>query len=93
MRPTLRMAVTTSSKGMTLSIPAMTISLHSTALAAPMALRLMQGHSTSPATGSHTSPITFFISFAAACRHISGVPPRSSVNALAAMAAADPVSA
>ena len=55
-RPTFFMASTTSSKGITLVIPASAISLHSTALTAPMALRLRQGHSTSPATGSPPTP-------------------------------------
>lgn len=54
-RPTRNMASTISSKGITLSIPAKAISAQIKALTVPVALRLEQGTSTRPATGSHTS--------------------------------------
>ena len=92
-RPTLFIAATTSSNGMRLSTPERARSAESTAFAAPIAFRLMQGHSTSPATGSHTRPITFLSAIAAACSACAGLPPESSTSAAAAMAAPVPVSA
>ena len=54
---------------------------------------MIQGISTRPATGSHTSPRIFFKAIATAWETIWGVPPASSVIAAAAMAAAEPHSA
>lgn len=51
------------------------------------------GISTSPATGSHTSPRIFLRVIATAESIISGVPPASSTTAAAAIAAAEPHSA
>ena len=47
-------------------MPASAISAALTALTAPMTLRLTQGTSTSPATGSQTRPIRFFSAMATA---------------------------
>ena len=74
-------------------MPASAISALISAFIAPSALRFMHGHSTRPATGSHTRPITFFSAIAAALRHLSALPPSSSHSAAAAIAAAEPVSA
>ena len=54
---------------------------------------MMQGISTSPATGSQTRPSWLEIAMAQASAHWAGVPPISSVSAAAAMAAAVPHSA
>ena len=88
-RPTERIAITVSSKGIRLGMPASAISALISAFIAPSALRFMHGHSTRPATGSHTRPITFFSAIAAALRHLSALPPSSSHSAAAAIAAAD----
>ncbi len=53
------MASITSSQGMPPSSPARAMSAQDMALTAPITLRFTQGTSTSPATGSHTSPSTF----------------------------------
>ena len=74
-------------------MPASAISAAHRAHITPPPLRLMQGTSTSPATGSHTSPSWFLMAIAAALAAISGVPPFSSTKAAAAMAAALPHSA
>ena len=63
------------------------------AFATPMALRLWQGDSTSPAIGSQTRPSKLESANVAASRHISGVPPIISTMALAAIALAAPTSA
>ena len=73
--------------------PARAISAAARALAAPAALRLMQGTSTSPARGSQARPSRFFIAMAIAWAHCSGLPPASSTAAAAAMALAAPTSA
>ena len=91
--PTRRMATMTSSAGMRLEMPARASSAAMKAMAAPAALRLMQGISTSPATGSQTSPSWLFRAMATASSSIWGVPPESSTRAAAAMAAALPHSA
>ena len=91
--PTFFMAQMTSSAGMALSIPARASSAATKAPATPEALRLMQGISTSPATGSQTRPRIFFRAMATAWEIMAGVPPASSVMAAAAMAAAEPHSA
>ena len=59
----------------------------------PETLRLMQGISTNPATGSHTSPIWFLSAMAQAWALWDGVPPISSTTAAAAIAEAEPHSA
>ena len=53
----------------------------------------MQGISTSPATGSHTSPSWLLMAMAQASAHCPGEPPISSARAAAAMAEALPHSA
>ena len=58
-----------------------------------MTFRFTQGTSTRPATGSHTRPSRFFRAMARAWPIWSGVPPRKSTRAPAAMAAAVPTSA
>lgn len=69
------------------------MSAQETAFMAPITLRLMQGISTSPATGSHTRPSRLVSAMAKASAHCSAVPPRSSTRAAAAMALAAPTSA
>ena len=64
--PTRFIARITSSGGIALSIPARANSAATKAFATPEAFRLMQGISTSPATGSHTNPKTFFKAIATA---------------------------
>ena len=91
--PTFFMAQITSSAGMALPMPARLSSAATKAPATPAALRLMQGISTRPATGSHTRPRIFFSAMATASATCRGVPPQSSVMAAAAMAAALPHSA
>ena len=91
--PTAAIASTTSSTGITLSIPANAISAATIAWAAAPALRFTQGTSTSPATGSHTNPNIFFKAIATACPTCLGLPPYSSTAAPAAIAAAEPHSA
>ena len=78
---------------MTLCTPASASSAAVSAQATPPALRLIQGTSTSPAMGSHTSPNWFFSAIAHAWALMSGVPPAISTSAAAAMAAALPHSA
>ena len=60
---------------------------------APITLRLMQGISTSPATGSHTRPSRLVSAIASASAHCSAVPPCRSTSAAAAMPLAAPTSA
>ena len=91
--PTLRIAPTTSSNGIILEIPARAMSAANTAFAAPIALRFIQGHSTSPATGSHTSPSMFLTAIADALNEAAGDAPQSSASAAAAIADAEPISA
>ena len=43
--------------------------------------------------GSHTRPIMFVSALLAAAKHCAGVPPMSSTDAAAAIAAAEPTSA
>ena len=83
----------TSSQGMGLPTPARASSAAVRALTAPMTLRLTQGSSTSPATGSHTRPIRFWRAVAQAQAICSGVPPSRATRAAAAMAEAEPTSA
>ena len=91
--PTANIASTVWSKSTRFPIPARAISALTSATAAPAAFRFWQGTSTSPATGSQTSPIRLVSAFAAAFRHCAGVPPASSQVAAAAMAHAAPTSA
>ena len=74
-------------------IPASAIWAADRASMAPMTLRLTQGTSTRPPTGSHTSPSRFFTAMAQALAIISPVPPIRNTRAAAAMAAAEPTSA
>ena len=74
-------------------MPASASSAATKAPATPEALRLMQGISTRPATGSHTRPRMFFKVMATAWAACRGLPPASSTMAAAAMAAALPHSA
>jgi len=83
----------TSSTGMRLVMPATAMFAALTALTAPMTLRLTHGTSTSPATGSQTSPSRFASAMAYASAHCCAVPPRICVSAAAAMALAVPISA
>ena len=73
--PTARMASMTSSQGMALSTPDRAISAQDRALTAPITFRLTQGTSTSPATGSHTSPRVLDRAMAQAWAIWLGVPP------------------
>ena len=82
-----------SSTGIALLIPASASSAAVKASVTPEAFRLMQGISTRPATGSHTSPKMHLIAIATACAAISGVPPKSSTMQAAAIAEAVPHSA
>ena len=91
--PTARMAWMHSSAGILLSIPARAISAAVKAMAMPETLRLIQGISTRPATGSHTSPSWFLMAMAQAWADWAGVPPHSSTRAAAAIAEAEPHSA
>ena len=91
--PTDLRAETTSSNGSGFSTPERASCAALTALATPMALRFWQGYSTSPRTGSQTRPSRLPIAVEAASRASSGVPPRSSTRAAAAIAEADPTSA
>ena len=81
------------STGTRLSMPARAMSAALTAFTAPMTFRFTQGTSTSPATGSQARPSRFFRAMATAWPICSGVPPRRSTRAPAAMAAAVPTSA
>jgi len=54
---------------------------------------LIQGTSTIPPSGSHVSPSKFLRPRAAALKDCSGVPPRISVSAAAAIATPEPISA
>ena len=65
--PTREAASTTSSKGMGNSSPDSAICAPARATDAPVALRAMQGTSTSPATGSHTRPSSPCMAKDAAC--------------------------
>ena len=82
-----------SSAGMTVEQPASASSAETKATATAEALRFTHGTSTSPATGSQTSPSRFWIADATAQDACAGVPPASSTIAAAAIAAAEPVSA
>ena len=92
-QPTLYMASTISSKGIGWAMPERDSWAQVKALAVPMAFLLWQGDSTNPAMGSQTRPSRLDMAMDAADRHCAGVPPRSSVSALAAMAEAAPTSA
>ena len=59
----------------------------------PITFRLMQGTSTSPATGSQTKPKSDFMAMAVAFTACCGVPPFNSTMVPAAIAVADPTSA
>ncbi len=83
----------TSSHGIRLVTPASAISAATRELDAPIALRLTQGTSTKPATGSQTRPSMFFNVMANASEHCCGVPPAISTIAAAAIPAAEPTSA
>ena len=87
------MASITSSQGMAQVTPAKAISAAVRAFTAPITFRFTQGTSTSPATGSHTSPIRFWRAAAQACAICSGAPPMRDTRAAAAMAEAEPTSA
>ena len=91
--PTLRIASITSSAGILFVSPAKAISALIRALTAPIALRLTQGISTSPATGSQTRPSRLLIAIAIASDACSGVPPAISTAAAAAIPDALPTSA
>ena len=73
---------------MALCTPARAISAQANAMAVAVALRLKQGISTRPATGSHTRPCMLFSVSATAESAMAGVPPHSSTRAALAMAAA-----
>ena len=92
-RPTSPMASITSSTGMRLSMPARAMSAAATAFMAPMTLRLTQGTSTRPATGSQARPSRFFSAIATAWQICSSLPPFRWTRAPAAMAEALPISA
>ena len=64
-----------------------------TAFATPTIFRYTHGTSTSPSTGSHTSPNRFMPAKPAASAQASGVPPARSHSAAAAIALAEPHSA
>ena len=87
------MASITSSQGMALSTPDRAISAQDRAFTAPITLRLTQGTSTSPATGSHTRPRVLDRAMAQAWAICSGVPPITDTRAAAAMPEAEPTSA
>ena len=91
--PTSAIASMTSSAGMCPTTPANAMSAAETAFMAPMTLRLMQGISTRPATGSQTRPSRFVSAMANASAHCSAVPPLMSTSAAAAMPLAAPTSA
>ena len=74
-------------------MPAIAMSATLTAFTAPMTFRFTQGTSTSPATGSQTSPIRFFSAMATAWPICWPSPPRRATSAPAAMADAVPISA
>ena len=77
----------------TLSRPARAISAQAAALTAPMTLRLTQGTSTRPPTGSQMRPMTLARAKATAWSTWTGVPSSSSTRPPAAMAEAEPISA
>ena len=87
------MACTTWSNGTRLATPESASCADEKAAATPMAFLAWQGTSTSPPTGSHTSPSRFDMASDAAVRACSGEPPMSWAHAAAAMAAALPTSA
>ena len=93
MRPTTPMASMTSSQGMTPLMPHRAMSAQLMAFTAPMTLRFTQGASTSPATGSHTRPITFCRAMAQAAAICAPSPPMAYTSAAAAIAEAEPISA
>ena len=74
-------------------MPARAMSAALMAFTAPMTLRLTQGTSTRPATGSHTRPMRFFRAMATAWPICWPVPSRRATRAPAAMAEAVPISA
>src|SRR5690606_16618887 len=79
--------------GIRLVTPAKARSAETIAKEEPAALRLTHGTSTSPATGSQTSPNIFFNVIANASEHCCGDPPAISTIAAAAIAPAEPTSA
>ena len=91
--PTSAIASMTSSAGICPTTPASAMSAADTAFTAPITLRLMQGSSTSPATGSQTRPSRLVSAIANASAQASAVPPFRSVRAAAAMPLAAPTSA
>ena len=92
-RPTISADCTTSSKGTTDLIPAIAISAHIIEFTTPDEFLKVHGYSTSPATGSQTSPITFKKANDAACKICYTLPPVIGTKADDAMAAAEPHSA
>ena len=91
--PTSYIALTISSKDIMFLIPLSAISAEIIALETPIAFLVWQGTSTIPATGSQISPRRFAREVEAACKHSSGVPPKTSTKPDAAMAHAEPTSA
>ena len=87
------MASMTSSQGIWFTSPDRAISAQTSALEAPITLRLTQGTSTSPATGSHTRPRMLDSAMAQAWAICTAVPPMRWVMAAAAMPEAEPTSA
>ena len=82
-----------SSAGIFGATPASAMSALEKAIISPETFLLMQGISTSPATGSQTRPSWFTIEIAQASPHCEGVPPMSSTSAAAAIPEALPHSA
>ena len=82
-----------SSTGILLSIPLIASCAAMKAVATPEAFLFTQGTSTSPATGSHTSPSTFLKVIATALMHALGPALKSSHIAAADIAEAEPHSA
>ena len=91
--PTLFIASIASSALMKLLMPDRASWAAKSACSAQAPLRLMQGTSTRPATGSHTRPSTFLNTMATAVPTCSALPPSMLTAAPAAMAAALPHSA
>jgi len=81
-----------SSSGMRFSYPPRIRSAQRNAWEARDAFLLWQGISTTPWTRSHTDPMTFWNTVAAASQACRAVPPAASVTAAAAMAPAAPIS-
>lgn len=93
MSPTWRIASITSSQGMGQVTSASARSAADRAMDTAPTLRNTHGTSTSPRTGSHTSPSKFISAKAQASAACLGEPPRSVVSAAAVMPAAEPHSA